>query len=86
MTIIQNKCNYPLTFIGIQQLYDEQNGYSLTEVTKTMEVGFSYSSDQGMMSSIFTSLIGAGSEFNFAFRISMLSTMLTWVLFSGLKL
>jgi hypothetical protein len=63
-TVIQNKCNYGLTFIGLQQLYDEERGYYLIEVTKTMEKGYSYSSDQGAMASVFTSLIGGGSEFN----------------------
>ena len=68
VTTIKNKCKYPLTFIGIQQLYDEENGYFLKEVTKTMEEGYSYSSDQGLMASVFTSLIGAGSEFNFVIQ------------------
>lgn len=63
-TEIRNKCGYDLTFIGLQQLYDERKGYYLTEVTKTMEKGYNYRSDQGAMASIFTSLIGGGSEFN----------------------
>lgn len=67
-TSIKNNCNYPITFVGIQQLYDEVNGYYLKEVTKTMEVGYNYSSDQGIMSSLFTSFIGGGSEFNIAIQ------------------
>ncbi len=63
-TEIKNKCNYDVTFIGIQQMYDAERGYYLTEVTKTMEKGYNYSSEQGAMASIFSSLIGGGSEFN----------------------
>ena len=65
-TVIKNKCSYKLMFIGIQQLYDKERGYYLVEVTKTMEAGYNYSADQGIMSSLFTSLIGGGSEFNFS--------------------
>ena len=65
-TDIKNKCNYDLLFVGIQQLYDEQRGYYLVDVTKTMEKGYIYNSEQGMMGSLFTSLIGGGSEFNLA--------------------
>lgn len=64
-TEIKNTCNYGLTFIGIQQLYDEQKGYYLVEVTKNMDKGYHYSSDQTAMETMFTSLIGFGSEFNF---------------------
>ncbi|RYZ55318.1 MAG: hypothetical protein EOP49_03060 [Sphingobacteriales bacterium] len=63
-TEIKNKCAYDLTFIGLQQNYDEARGYYLTEVTKLMQKGYSYSSDQGLMEGIFSSLIGGGSEFN----------------------
>lgn len=63
-TEIKNKCGYDLTFIGLQQMYDVEKGYYLVEVTKTMEKGYDYRSDQGAMASIFTSLIGGGSEFN----------------------
>ena len=65
---IKNGCSYPLTFIGIQQFHDEQNGYYLKDVIKTMEVGYNFGSEQGLMSSVFTSLIGGGSEFNFALQ------------------
>lgn len=44
-TEIKNKCNYDLTFIGLQQMHDEVNGYYLIEVTKTMEKGYNYSSE-----------------------------------------
>jgi hypothetical protein len=63
-TEIKNKCGYSLTFIGLEQMYDEERGYYLIEVTKTMEKGYSYRSDQGAMESIFSSLVGGGSEFN----------------------
>jgi hypothetical protein len=63
-TEIKNKCGYDLTFIGLQQKYDEVNGYYLVEVTKTMEKGYNYRSDQGAMASLFTSFVGGGSEFN----------------------
>lgn len=63
-TTIKNKCSHPITFVGIQQLYDDVNGYYLKEVTKTMDAGYHYSSDQGIMASVFTSIIGGGSEFN----------------------
>lgn len=63
-TEIRNKCGYDLTFIGLQQMYDDEKGYYLMEVTKTMEKGYNYRSDQGAMASIFTSLVGGGSEFN----------------------
>jgi uncharacterized protein YeeX (DUF496 family) len=63
-TEIKNKCGYDLTFVGLKQMYDEEKGYYLMEVTKTMEKGYNYRSDQGAMASIFTSLIGGGSEFN----------------------
>lgn len=65
-TSIKNTCNYPITFVGIQQLFDQQNGYYLKEVTRTMPAGYIYSSDQGAFTSVFTTLIGGGSEFNFA--------------------
>lgn len=64
-TDIQNKCNYDLLFIGIQQLYEEGRGYYLVEVTKRMEKGYRYQSDQGAFATVFTSLVGMGSEFNF---------------------
>jgi hypothetical protein len=67
-TSIKNICNYPLIFVGIQQLYDEERGYYLQEITKRMEPGYSYNSDQGLMSTIFTSFIGGGSEFNFTIQ------------------
>jgi hypothetical protein len=63
-TEIKNKCGYGLTFIGLQQMYDEEKGYYLVEVTKTMEKGYNYISNQGAMGSLFTSLVGGGSEFN----------------------
>jgi hypothetical protein len=63
-TEIKNKCNYNLMFIGIQQFYDEASGYYLKEVTKVMPANYSYSSDQGIVTSFFSSLIGGGSEFN----------------------
>ncbi len=63
-TEIKNKCGYDLTFIGLQQMHDTEKGYYLIEVTKTMEKGYNYSSEQGAMATVFTSLIGGGSEFN----------------------
>lgn len=63
-TEIKNKCGYDLTFIGLKQMYDEEKGYYLMEVNKIMEKGYDYRSDQGAMASIFSSLIGGGSEFN----------------------
>lgn len=63
-TEVRNTCNYNLMFIGIQQLYDENKGYYLKEVTKVMPANYSYSADQGAFASVFTSLIGGGSEFN----------------------
>lgn len=65
-TVIKNKCNYSLMFIGIQQLNSEEKGYYLEEVTKTMPVGYDYSTDQGLVGTLFTSLLGGNSEFNFA--------------------
>jgi hypothetical protein len=67
-TTIKNKCNYPLKFVGIQQFYDTEKGYYLKEVTKVMEAGYSYNADQGIMSSLFTSFVGGGSEFNIAIQ------------------
>jgi hypothetical protein len=63
---IKNKCKYDIKFVGIQQFYDETQGYYLKEVTKIMPVGYNYSADQGIVSSLFTTLLGGGSEFNFS--------------------
>ncbi len=63
-TIIRNKCNYDLTFVGIQQMHSDDQGYYLQEVTKTMPINYNYSSDQGIMASAFSSILGMGSEFN----------------------
>lgn len=63
-TEIKNKCSQKLLFIGIEQFYDDEKGYCLREVTKLMPANYSYSSDQGAMTSVFMSLIGGGSEFN----------------------
>lgn len=63
-TVIQNKCNYDLTFVGIQQMHNDEQGYYLQEVTKSMPMHYNYSSDQGIMASAFTSILGMGSEFN----------------------
>jgi hypothetical protein len=67
-TNIKNKCNHDLIFVGIQQLRDEEGGYYLAAVTKTMLAGYTYSSEQGIMSSLFTSFLGGGSEYNIAIQ------------------
>ncbi len=63
-TEIKNKCSYDIKFIGIQQLYDEERGYYLKEVTKIMPANYEYNSNQGAMASLFTALLNGGSEFN----------------------
>lgn len=59
---IKNKCNYKLTFIGIQQLYDEERGYYFKDVACTMDANYEYYVEQGMFSALFTSLIGNNSD------------------------
>lgn len=59
---IKNKCNYKLTFVGIQQLYDAEKGYYYKDVTTTMDANYEYSVQQGLMSLLFTSLIGENQD------------------------
>ena len=59
---IENKCNQELTFIGIQQLYDEANGYTYKDVTRTMEANYYYQVKEGLFMSIFTSVAGIDGD------------------------
>lgn len=61
--VIKNKCDYQITFIGIQQLYDENKGYYYKDVTKTMDAGYEYSVNQGMFTYALTSVLGMNSDF-----------------------
>ena len=65
-TVIKNKCAHPITFVGIQQLRNDTEGYYLVEVSKTMPANYNYVSDQGALGAIFTSMVGMGSEFSLA--------------------
>jgi hypothetical protein len=60
--VVKNKCNYPITFVGIQQLYDSERGYYYVDVTKKMEANYEYEAQQGMFSYLFTSLMGANQD------------------------
>lgn len=60
--VVKNKCNYPITFVGIQQLFDNERGYYYVDVTKKMEANYEYESQQGMFSYLFTSLMGANQD------------------------
>lgn len=59
---IENKCDQELTFIGIQQLYDNENGYYYKDVTRKMEAKYFYQAQQGLFMSIFTSLAGIDGD------------------------
>lgn len=59
---IENKCNQELTFIGIQQLYSEENGYYYIDVTRKMEANYYYQTKQGLFMSVFTSLAGMDGD------------------------
>lgn len=62
--VIKNKCNYKITFVGIQQLYEEGKGYYYKDVTKTMDAGYQYSVQQGIFSFAFTSVLGMNKDFD----------------------
>ncbi|HWB27634.1 MAG TPA: hypothetical protein VG738_19290 [Chitinophagaceae bacterium] len=60
--VIKNKCDYKIMFIGIEQLYDDNKGYYYKDVTQTMDAGYEYTTNQGMFSYAFTSLLGLNSD------------------------
>lgn len=59
---MKNKCNYELTFIGIMQLYDEQRGYYLKEVTRKLPANYEYSVRKGVTELFFDAIVGENTD------------------------
>ena len=58
--VIENKCDYPIKFIGIQQLYNEDTKtYYFKDVSTIMEARYFQKRDQGLFGYFLTEMMGS---------------------------
>ncbi|OYQ43373.1 hypothetical protein CHX27_10260 [Flavobacterium aurantiibacter] len=59
-----NNCNFPIKIIGIQQKFSEEKGYYYEKVVKEFAANEKIENKQGILSYLFTSLVGMNGDFD----------------------